>query len=415
MSMDDILPQFDRAKIKTPAGFFRTLFRLHDIGREGVLPAVVKSYSQETGIATVQPLVDVVRENSDNEEVLSRRPEYSVRVVRFMHGNCIVDSPLFSGDTGWLIAADRNCKDAIDANSQILDGDQDWNDPKNKGPMRPSDNSLASFAWGLFIPDSWAKNDAPSTTGYRISDRLRRFGLLVTSGFARLFGAGGSVEIGTDGVDVKGDARFNDSAIFNGKTFFGEKELSVKTMSFSDGRKPVLFLASDDVNVGGGGGADVSVDGVSIDVVDEESNTIQVVGFDGSTSYQVPYRGADGKIAWGGKAISNTALSNSNKTLTITYADGTNTVFSQPTVPTVGNGTLTITIGSTNYTFTANQSTNTSVTIPSGGGDVTVTGTDSSSQSGSILKIASASNSNVTATVTKSNNIVTITLGVYYV
>lgn len=413
--MDDLLPQFDRAKIKTPAGFFRTLFRLHDIGREGVLPAIVKSYSPETGIATVQPLVDVVRENADNEEVLSRRPEYSVRVVRFMHGNCIVDSPLFSGDTGWLIAADRNCKDAIDANSRMLDGDQDWNDPKNKGPMRPSDNSLASFAWGLFIPDSWAKNDAPSTTGYRISDRLKRFGLLVTSGLARLFGAGGSVEIGAEGVDVKGDARFNDSAFFNGKTFFGGKELSVKTMSFSDGRKPVLFLASDDVNVGGGGGADVSVDGVSIDVVDEESNTIQIVGFDGSTSYQVPYKGSDGKIAWGGKAIASISLTNSNKTLVVTYADGTSISFSQPTIPTVGNGVLTITVGGTPYTFTANQTTNTSITIPSGGGDVKVTGTDDVYQTGSDFKIASESNSNVTAKVTKSGSIVTITLGVYYV
>lgn len=166
MAAQDRLPQFDRAKIKTPIGFFSTLFRLMRIGEESALPAIVKAYDRSTGIATVQPIAANVADNMDNEEVIIPRNEYDVHVVRFVHGGYVIDAPLFAGDTGWIIAGDRNCASAIDANSTILTEDQTEGNAPNEGSKRPDDNSLRSFAWGFFIPDSWG------TTGLTAEDGL---------------------------------------------------------------------------------------------------------------------------------------------------------------------------------------------------------------------------------------------------
>lgn len=187
MNSDNMLPQFDRAKIKTPVGFFSTLLHLLKVNEEYVLPAIVKSYNRSTGIARVRPIADNVADNSNNKEVLIPRNEYDVHVVRFCHGGCIVDAPLFVGDTGWLVACDRNCTSAIKANSTILSEDQDDNNPINEGSKRPDDNSLKSFAWGFFIPDSWGNTNISNSDGLIIK------------------GNGVSVESADGPVDVKGE------------------------------------------------------------------------------------------------------------------------------------------------------------------------------------------------------------------
>lgn len=165
MAAQDRLPQFDRAKIKTPIGFFSTLFRLMRIGEESALPAIVKAYDRSTGIATVQPIAANVADNMDNEEIIIPRNKYDVHVVRFVHGGYVIDAPLFAGDTGWLIAGDRNCASAIDANSTILTEDQTEDNAPNEGSKRPDDNALRSFAWGFFIPDSWGNTGLTAEDG----------------------------------------------------------------------------------------------------------------------------------------------------------------------------------------------------------------------------------------------------------
>lgn len=249
MNAEKLLPQFDRAAIETPIGFFKTLFRLHEIGRECVIPAIVEEYDSASGIVKVRPLAKSVSQDAEGKEVLADRPLYSVHAVRSMHGGVIVESTLYKGDTGWLIASDRNCKDAIAENSTILEGDQSDDEPQNKGASRPTDNSLASFAWGFFIPDSWAGNE-PQGEGIGIIDRLKRFGIRITRGFAKLFGVGGSVTVGEDGIDIDGTTSFSGDAIFEGRTIFGDTELGVKKMTFGKGKEPVHFLATNDVECG---------------------------------------------------------------------------------------------------------------------------------------------------------------------
>lgn len=496
MNAEKLLPQFDRAAVETPIGFFKTLFRLHEIGRECVIPAIVEEYDSTSGIVKVRPLAKSVSQDAEGKEILADRPLYSVHAVRSMHGGVIVESTLYKGDTGWLIASDRNCKDAMAENSAILEGDQSYDEPQNKGASRPTDNSLASFAWGFFIPDSWADNE-PQEEGIGIIDRLKRFGIRITKGFAKLFGVGGSVTVGENGIDIDGTTLFNGDAIFKGRTIFGDTELGVKKMTFGKGKEPVYFLATDDVECGA-----VLSDKEPLDVVTSSESASAGVAEEAARQDHVH------------KMPSNVVLTNVNQSIpsikTITPGTGlsfANLAFKTPAEPqsgwvrfgvyqpnpfmrlflqsqsfgnsdtrgniiigignvvhiggqsstlsgvddvrlglganrvlggttptqtgvgrlrvanvgwvtkyfTPGDGTLTITVDGTSYTFTANQTTDTSITIPSGGGDVTVTGTDNVSQTGNNLKIASESNSNVTARVTKSGDVVTITLGVYYV
>lgn len=163
------LPQYDRGKCKTELGFFQTLFRLKEVDKQGVIPAIVRSYDRKTGIATVQPIVTYVVDTKEGEKLIPRGT-YDVSVIRFAHGGFVIDAPLFAGDTGWLIAADRNAKDAKEANSKILNADQDDENPSNEGFKRPTDDSLRSFSWGFFIPDTWGDTELTKNDGLVIKD-----------------------------------------------------------------------------------------------------------------------------------------------------------------------------------------------------------------------------------------------------
>lgn len=166
---DTPLPQYDRGKCKTELGFFQTLFRLKEVDKQGVIPAIVRSYDRKTGIATVQPIVTYVVDTKEGEKLIPRGT-YDVSVIRFAHGGFVIDAPLFAGDTGWLIAADRNAKDAKEANSKILNADQDDENPSNEGFKRPTDDSLRSFSWGFFIPDTWGDTELTKNDGLVIKD-----------------------------------------------------------------------------------------------------------------------------------------------------------------------------------------------------------------------------------------------------
>ena len=163
------LPQYDRGKCKTELGFFQTLFRLKEVDKQGVVPAIVRSYNRKTGIATVQPIVTYVVDTKEGEKLIPRGT-YDVSVIRFAHGGFVIDAPLFTGDTGWLVAADRNAKDAKEANSKILNADQDDENPSNEGFKRPTDDSLRSFSWGFFIPDTWGDTELTKNDGLVIKD-----------------------------------------------------------------------------------------------------------------------------------------------------------------------------------------------------------------------------------------------------
>ena len=196
------LPQYDRGKCKTELGFFQTLFRLKEVDKQGVIPAIVRSYDRKTGIATVQPIVTYVVDTKEGEKLIPRGT-YDVSVIRFAHGGFVIDAPLFAGDTGWLIAADRNAKDAKEANSKILNADQDDENPSNEGFKRPTDDSLRSFSWGFFIPDTWGDTELTKNDGLVIKDVDEKNVIALNDGAIEIKRGDNIISISDNGITMK--------------------------------------------------------------------------------------------------------------------------------------------------------------------------------------------------------------------
>ena len=196
------LPQYDRGKCKTELGFIQTLFRLKEVDKQGVIPAIVRSYDRKTGIATVQPIVTYVVDTKEGEKLIPRGT-YDVSVIRFAHGGFVIDAPLFAGDTGWLIAADRNAKDAKEANSKILNADQDDENPYNEGFKRPTDDSLRSFSWGFFIPDTWGDTELTKNDGLVIKDVDEKNVIALNDGAIEIKRGDNIISISDNGITMK--------------------------------------------------------------------------------------------------------------------------------------------------------------------------------------------------------------------
>ena len=196
------LPQYDRGKCKTELGFIQTLFRLKEVDKQGVIPAIVRSYDRKTGIATVQPIVTYVVDTKEGEKLIPRGT-YDVSVIRFAHGGFVIDAPLFAGDTGWLIAADRNAKDAKEANSKILNADQDDENPYNEGFKRPTDDSLRSFSWGFFIPDTWGDTELTKNDGLVIKDVDEKNVIALNDGAIEIKRGDNIISISDNGITME--------------------------------------------------------------------------------------------------------------------------------------------------------------------------------------------------------------------
>ena len=196
------LPQYDRGKCKTELGFIQTLFRLKEVDKQSVIPAIVRSYDRKTGIATVQPIVTYVVDTKEGEKLIPRGT-YDVSVIRFAHGGFVIDAPLFVGDTGWLIAADRNAKDAKEANSKILNADQDDENPSNEGFKRPTDDSLRSFSWGFFIPDTWGDTELTNNDGLVIKDVDEKNVIALNDGAIEIKRGDNIISISDNGITME--------------------------------------------------------------------------------------------------------------------------------------------------------------------------------------------------------------------
>lgn len=151
---DNALPNYDRDEIKDPAAFFRTLFHLRDIKEERAIPAVVIDYDAKSGKVAALPIAKYTFDTRDGEAEIDREI-VKVRALRICQGGYAISLPIFRGDTGWLIAGDRRCSDAISKNmdnNARPKSDEMMNDVSS----RPDDCSLLNFENGFFLPCSFA-------------------------------------------------------------------------------------------------------------------------------------------------------------------------------------------------------------------------------------------------------------------
>lgn len=137
----------DRSVTDSPERIFEALFRVHDMRFEVCLPAIVRDYNRNSHLALVQPLVNMV--SSEGEQL--ERSSILVPVRRVMYGEFMVDFPLNIGDTGWVIAGDRDSENALLTNS----GNVTSSSNPNEGGQRPATKLLHKYRFGFFIPDRW--------------------------------------------------------------------------------------------------------------------------------------------------------------------------------------------------------------------------------------------------------------------
>lgn len=72
----------------------------------------------------------------------------------------MIDSPLFVGDTGWIVSSDRDgalCKQQDSDQVKPLVKDEDRSDVETSYPQNPNTFIAHAFEHGFFIPDCWAK------------------------------------------------------------------------------------------------------------------------------------------------------------------------------------------------------------------------------------------------------------------
>lgn len=158
MSNEDIRSTFDIAETKTPVGFFKALFRLTDATREGCIPAVVVQLEDERGLIRVLPIAKTMKQTKDKLIGENKQPLW-VRPFKIFHGGFHIHTPLFIGDTGYLIAIDRDCMTAIQKNEKPVEKDGNLDELKEKNTSNPDDLTPQRYNYGFFLPCSWVLND----------------------------------------------------------------------------------------------------------------------------------------------------------------------------------------------------------------------------------------------------------------
>ena len=150
-------------KLDSDADFFELLHTLFKEQDEFCIQGIVRAYDPKTNIAEVEPIPKqkIYKEDGTYEEKVRQRVK--VRVMNIARGGFVIHIPVFVGDTGWLIAADRSAEAAMKKNANILkdnqtDADFGSNNPeKNTGAYSIDDDEVCRYGFGMFIPDSWSK------------------------------------------------------------------------------------------------------------------------------------------------------------------------------------------------------------------------------------------------------------------
>lgn len=151
----ELIDNITSGDVLSEENFFKKLFLLRDIAKERCIQGIVESYDRTTHIAVVKPIVQHLAIGSDNYVPIDRA-QVSVRVVRTCHGGFFMDFPVRVGDTGWLIAGDRDADGVMGINANIVPSGIGNGDGENRGAAPADTANILSFENGLFIPDNWA-------------------------------------------------------------------------------------------------------------------------------------------------------------------------------------------------------------------------------------------------------------------
>lgn len=149
---------FDQSDIETEIGFYKTLFRLTDAARESCLPAIVVDDENEDGLIKVQPLINSMKQMAGGLQGFKKTP-ILVRKYKLFHGGFFVSMPVYKGDTGYILAVDRDSTTALKKNKSVLEEAQSGDNGANEGPQDPDSFEYQKYIHGFFVPCSWYNDE----------------------------------------------------------------------------------------------------------------------------------------------------------------------------------------------------------------------------------------------------------------
>lgn len=136
MSTPPVIPSKNPADDGNVGGALNTIFRKRMMKHEARLPAIVMSYDRVRNVATVRPLIQMLKTNG---VTVQRASIASVPVLALGGGGYNITFPLANGDLGWIEASDRDI-------SLFL---------QSMKSAPPSDFLIHRFAHGHFVPDAF--------------------------------------------------------------------------------------------------------------------------------------------------------------------------------------------------------------------------------------------------------------------
>jgi len=290
--MNDRLPQYGRCT-GGQTDFYKTLFRLVDLSKERVVPAIVESVDGETGLATVRPLVMT---SYDTKEGVKNEPRSAceVPVLQMGQGGYSLYTPLFRGDTGYLVAGDRNAATAVSKNSSRIVEPQGEEYSPNEGPQPVDDARLLCFENGFFIPCSWANPIGTVDEGFVFKHTGR-------DGDDFVFNLkDGNLSVTAKRYEVYGEADFYDDCHFH-KSLSVDEDLSVG----NNAKVGNILTVKNDVDIGSEDHAHLRemtlVTGYSNEMEAFTTWKGKVVASDGGDGEPIPFSGGGGEPTEGPK------------------------------------------------------------------------------------------------------------------
>lgn len=228
--------QYDLAVLESDPTYVAELFRQNEISRESCLPCIVTAYDASKNTVDVKPLANHTRDNGREIEEIERPELKGIPLLRFAHGGFRISTPLFVGDTGYVIAGDRSCRKIIEDNSTELYSD-DADGEKNKGAGKPDDCSLTKFYNGFFVPCSWASSESASGSlviegiGKTKGDKKWQRIELSNDGKVIVEVDGRKLTIGPEGIVFEGNAEASLSLVTDIRYDLSSHQIQVRRVS----------------------------------------------------------------------------------------------------------------------------------------------------------------------------------------
>jgi len=129
------LPNYNPANLGSPVGIMQEVLAQFARDLECCMPATVVSYDRNSHTAVVSPAVRMVLTTGETMD----RANLSASVWRYKSGGYLIDMPISAGDTGWIIAADRDTSTFKETSAT----------------SKPNTRETHKYSAGFFIPDSF--------------------------------------------------------------------------------------------------------------------------------------------------------------------------------------------------------------------------------------------------------------------